>query len=90
MRPRHGGYVLLELQDRKERVTADRLDSESGACHDLAVLDLDPVIEREPQASAKQDVDESSGWCGGRQEAGHQDVGVQNPYRNITHAELSA
>ncbi len=90
MRPRHGGYVLLELQDCKERFTADLLDSEPGACHDLAVLDLDPVIEREPQASAKQDVDESSGWCGGRQEAGHQDVGVQDPYGNITHAELFA
>ena len=69
MRPGHGGYVLLELQDRKERVTADRLDSESGARHYLAVLDFDPVIEREPQASAKQDVDESSRRCGGRPEA---------------------
>jgi len=90
MRPRHGDQVLLKLQDRQKSFPPNLLDSESRTCQDLAVLDLDPVIERKPQASAKQDVDKSSGWSRGRKQAGHQDVGVPNPHGHITHAALSA
>ena len=90
MGPGCGDHVILELQDRQERVATDWLDSEPGTCQDLAVLALNPVIERELQSSAKQDVDESSGWCGGRQEAGHQDVGIQHPDGYVIHAWPSA
>lgn len=49
--PGHGAHALLELQDRQERFTADSLDPEPGTCQDVAVLALDPVIERDPHTT---------------------------------------
>ena len=65
MWPGEGGDVLLELQDRQEGFSPAPLDSKSGSRQDLAVLQLDAVVDREPQPSSQQDVEESSGWGGG-------------------------
>ena len=89
MRPRQGNHMLLELQDRQEGVTPDRLDPEPRAGQHLAVLGLDPVVEGKLETSAQQDVDEPSRRAGRREESGHQDVGVQDPYGLVSHAALS-
>ena len=88
--PGPGGDVHLELQDREERFPADRLDPERRSRQDLAVLDLDPIVERQPQASAQESVDQPSGWPQGRQEPGHHHVGVEDPGRGVSHAGSSA
>ena len=64
MGPGEGGDVLLELQDRQEGLAPARLDSKSGSRQDLAVLQLDAVVDREPQTSSQQDVEEASGRSG--------------------------
>ena len=65
MRPGQGGDVILELQDRQKGVTPDRLDPESGSGEYLAVFQFDPVVDREPQPSSEQQVEEASARRGG-------------------------
>ncbi len=65
MGPRERGDVLLELQDRQERLTPALFDSKSGSRQDLPVLQLDAVVDREPQTASQQDIEKSSGRGGG-------------------------
>ena len=52
MGPREGGHVLLELQDRQEGLAPARLDSKSWSRQDLPVLQLDAVVDGEPQPAS--------------------------------------
>ena len=82
--------MFLKLEDGEERVLSDSLDAEPRTGQNLAVLRLDPVVDRQPQSSRLQNVDEPPGWPEGRQKAGNHDVGVHDPDRRVIHVGLSA
>ena len=65
MGPSDGSHVLLELQDRQEGLVPALLDFKSGSRQDLPVLQLDAVVDREPQTASQQDIEKSSGRGGG-------------------------
>ena len=86
VRPRRRGHVLLELKRRQECVLPKSCNAKPGPRHDVPVLGLDPIVQRQPQASCLQGVDDPPGRTEGRQQPGHQDVGVDDPDGCVIHA----
>ena len=58
--PRRRGHVLLELKRRQERFAPESCNAKPGPRQDIPVLGLDPVVQREAQASCVQGVDDPS------------------------------
>ena len=79
--PDHGkaGHVELKLEDRLNRGTPNRGYAQAGPRKHIAILGLDPVVDRDHELPGEQRVDEPSGRPERRQKSGDEDVGVQNP-----------
>ena len=59
--PRQSGYVCLKLEDGLNRRAPDGGYAKFGPREHLAILGLDAIVDRDPEMSCEQCIDQSPG-----------------------------
>lgn len=86
--PWQRGDVFLELQDGKKGILPSSCYAKPWSCQNLSVFQLNTVVKRKPQPTRQEHINEATRWPKRREEARYEDVGIQHPDRDLSHAAL--